>query len=425
MGLTLKEMISSFTKCIDLYNYLLKNHHRRTAIAAYRIGMAMNLEAESLSNLVIAASLHDIGALTVTERDQLVKMDVENPYPHCSLGCYMLESFQPFLKISRIVYYHHWSYEDHADYIPEYGEVPIESYILHVADRTDILMHHEQSILAQKETIIQTIRSYRGTLFHPEVVDCYSEIAQKDSFWLDIENLDIETVLDMAISSDFEVEMTLDRMEEFAFTLSKMIDSRSQFALSHSYAVSRMAYAISELMGYTEEKCRKMRIAGLLHDMGKIAIPTELIEKKGELLLTERSDLRAHAYFTSLILHHIEGLGEIVEWASGHHENHDGTGYPMNLNENKISDEMDVIAYADIYTAFSENRPYRLGMKADEILNILTKDFKVKHGTKVLLVIEQNLEQIDAVCKRAVEEGIEQYKKYAMIAKKNQCRPSK
>lgn len=43
---------------------------------------------------------------------------------------------------------------------------------------------------------------------------------------------------------------------------------------------------------------------------------------------------------------------------------------------------MDVIAYADIYTAFSENRPYRLGMKADEILNILSKDFKVKHGTK-------------------------------------------
>ena len=100
-----------------------------------------------------------------------------------------------------------------------------------------------------------------------------------------------------------------------------------------------------------------------------MAIPTELIEKKGELLLSERADLRAHAYFTSLILHHIEGLGEIVEWASGHHENHDGSGYPMNLEDGKITQEMDVIAYADIYTAFSENRPYREGLKADEILN--------------------------------------------------------
>ena len=223
--------------------------------------------------------------------------------------------------------------------------------------------------MAQKESIIQTIKSYRGTLFHPDVVDCFSEVAQKDSFWLDIENLDMEEVLEKGISKGYEVEMTLDNMEAFAFTLSKMIDSRSQFALSHSYAVSRMSYAISELMGYTEEKCRKMRIAGLLHDMGKIAIPTELIEKKGELLLSERADLRAHAYFTSLILHHIEGLGEIVEWASGHHENHDGSGYPMNLEDGKITQEMDVIAYADIYTAFSENRPYREGLKADEISN--------------------------------------------------------
>ena len=369
MGLTLKEMIASFTKCIDLYNYLLKNHHRRTAIAAYRIGMAMNLDEEALSNLVLAASLHDIGALTVTERDQLVRMDVEDPYPHCSLGCYMLESFEPFFKISRIVYYHHWHYEENNNFVPKYGEVPLESYILHVADRTDILTHHEQSVLAQKESIIQTIKSYRGTLFHPDVVDCFSVVAQKDSFWLDIENLDMEEVLEKGISKGYEVEMTLDKMEAFAFTLSKMIDSRSQFALSHSYAVSRMSYAISELMGYTEEKCRKMRIAGLLHDMGKIAIPTELIEKKGELLLSERADLRAHAYFTSLILHHIEGLGEIVEWASGHHENHDGSGYPMNLEDGKITQEMDVIAYADIYTAFSENRPYRDGLKADEISN--------------------------------------------------------
>lgn len=67
---------------------------------------------------------------------------------------------------------------------------------------------------------------------------------------------------------------------------------------------------ISELMGYTEEKCRKMRIAGLLHDMGKIAIPTELIEKKGELLL-QKDQIYAHMpTSTSLILHHIGRFGE-------------------------------------------------------------------------------------------------------------------
>ena len=79
----------------------------------------------------------------------------------------------------------------------------MESYILHVADRTDILTHHEQSVLAQKESIIQTIKSYRGTLFHPDVVDCFSVVAQKDSFWLDIENLDMEEVLEKGKLDEF------------------------------------------------------------------------------------------------------------------------------------------------------------------------------------------------------------------------------
>ena len=69
------------------------------------------MNEENLSNLVITAALHDIGALTVNERDELVKMDVENPQPHASLGSYMLDSFEPFHRISEILFYHHWRYD--------------------------------------------------------------------------------------------------------------------------------------------------------------------------------------------------------------------------------------------------------------------------------------------------------------------------
>ena len=103
MATTLKSLIMSFTKSVDLYNFLLKNHHRRTAITAYQMGKAYGLNEEKLSDLVIAAALHDIGALTVSERDELIKMDVENPQPHASLGSYMLDSFEPFHKISKIL----------------------------------------------------------------------------------------------------------------------------------------------------------------------------------------------------------------------------------------------------------------------------------------------------------------------------------
>ena len=410
--ITLKDLITSFTKSIDVYNYLLKNHHRRTATAAYHIGREFGLDKEALSNLVIAAALHDIGALTVAERDQLIQMDVKNPFPHSSLGSYMLGSFELFHEVSRIIYYHHWKYENDWAWTPMMGEVPIEAYILHVADRTDILIHPNQPILIQKAAVTEYIRQNSGTIFHPMVVEAFQKVAERDSFWLDIDNLNLEDILDLSIAKQYEITMTIDLLEQFAFTLSKIIDSRSEFTVSHSYGVSQVAYAIAEKMGYPPEKCRKIRIAGLLHDIGKIAIPMEMIEKQGNLTEAERTGMRTHAYFTSLILNHAAGLEEIVDWAAGHHENHDGSGYPKNLTADKITEEMDIIAYADIYTALSENRPYRNGLNQEKLLKILQDEFITKHGEKVYNEIRDHQAYVDSVCKQAVQEGIDQFRTY-------------
>ena len=359
MATTLKSLIMSFTKSVDLYNYLLKNHHRRTAITSYHIGKAYGLNEEKLSDLVIAAALHDIGALTVSERDELVKMDVDNPQPHARLGSYMLDSFEPFHKISKILFYHHWRYDQDALFIEEKGEVPIESYILHVADRIDILTNPAIPALFQKNTIIEKIKLYSGTLFHPDVIKNFEKVAQRDVFWLDMDNLSMETLLGEAISDSLKIEMNMDLLEQFAYTISKIIDCRSKFTISHSFGVSAVAYEIAELMECSEEKTREIRVAGLFHDIGKIAISNELIEKNGKLSADERTNVQTHAYFTDLILKDIEGINEIAVWASHHHENHDGSGYPENLTEKNISEEIDILSYADIYTALSEDRPYR------------------------------------------------------------------
>lgn len=408
MNTTLKGLIISFTKSVDLYNYLLKNHHRRTAIVAYSIGKEMGLTKKELSDLVIAASLHDIGALTVKERDELIHMDVENPMPHARIGYYMLESFELFGNISRIVYYHHWSYENDQNWIREVGKVPIQSYIIHVADRIEILIDAGQPILLQKNKIIETIDSYKDTLFHPEVVEAFERVSKKDKFWLDIDNMELNTLLEEAISDSFAVELTLEMIEEFAFTISKIIDTRSEFTISHSFGVSEVAYKIAELLGYDEVKKRKIRVAGLLHDIGKIAIPTSIIEKKGSLDVDERIEVQTHAYYSFLILSNIKGLDEICEWACNHHENHDGSGYPMNLFEG-LTEEMDVIAYADIYTALSEDRPYRASLSTEKILEILGSEFTEKHGKHVYEVIREHVEEIDRGCKDAIRDGENRY----------------
>jgi len=417
MNTTLKGLIMSFTKSVDLYNYLLKNHHRRTAIVAYSIGKEMDLTKKELSDLVIAAALHDIGALTVKERDDLIQMDVINPMPHARIGSYMLESFELFSKISRIIYYHHWSYEKDREWVREVGEVPIQSYIIHVADRIEILIDANRPILLQKNKITETIHSYKDTLFHPKVVEAFDCASAHDKFWLDIDNLEMSALLEEAISDSYAVELTLEMLEEFAFTISKIIDTRSEFTISHSFGVSEVAYKMAELLEFDEVRKRKIRVAGLLHDIGKIAIPPSIIEKKGSLDADERIEVQTHAYYSFLILQNMEGLGEIVKWACNHHENHDGSGYPMNLSEG-LTEEMDIIAYADIFTALSENRPYRASLSTDKILEILGSDFIEKHGEHVYEVIREHVEEIDRACKDAIRDGENRYQLFEEFTEK-------
>lgn len=409
MKVKVKGMIMSFIKSVDLYNYLLKDHHRRTAVAAYAIGKEMNLSTEELSDLVIGASLHDIGAITVLDRDQIICMDVKDPYPHSRLGSYMLESFEPFFNISRIVYYHHWPYEKKDEYSKHMGKIPVQSFIIHIADRIEILISQDRSILSQKKEITETIKTYSGTLFDPEIVNVFERISTDDSFWKDIDEMDIDDLLGEVILKDLEENIELELVEQFAFTISKIIDTRSKFTISHSFGVSAVAFMLGELLGYPEEEKRYLRIAGLLHDIGKIAIPTELIEKKGRLEPNEISKVQSHVYYTNLILKEIEGMEDICKWASNHHENRDGRGYPKKISSGLFTREMDIIAYADIYTALSENRPYRAGLSLDIILKILKEQFQIKHGKEVYEAIKENIYDIDRICKTAIKSGEERY----------------
>ncbi len=415
---TLKDIVYSFIQSIDLFNFLLKNHHRRVAVIAGYIGKVYGLSDEEMSRLVLSAALHDIGALSVEERDQLVHIDIENPHPHAKLGSYMLDSFEPFKELSKVIFYHHWSYMDHDKYIEDIGVVPIESYIIHLADRIDILIDQNRPILDQVDQIVNEILVRKNTLFHPIICDVFSKISLDKNFWLAIDNKSMHDILTEVSHSSLNLDLNLNLLEDFAFTVSKIIDCRSKFTVSHSFGVSAAAYEIAVCSGKDEEICRKLRVAGLLHDIGKLGVDVALIEKNGPLSNEERTHVESHAHFTRVILGETSGFSDIVNWASHHHENHMGVGYPDRYQDGDITEEMDILAYADILTALLEDRPYRGGMSIEKAMRILNEEFKEKHGAKILSVIEKNRESIYGTCKEAIRDGETRYDIYQMLATK-------
>ena len=417
MKTTLKDVIISFVQSIDLYNYLLKDHHRRTAIITWHLSKALGLDDEAISSAVLTAAVHDIGALSVDEKNQLIVMDVADPHPHARLGAYMVGSFDPFSHISQIMFYHHWPYEFNDRFIDDIGPVPLESYVLHVADRIDILINRDLPMIHQKDEITERICSLKGSLFHPDVVDAFKKVAINNNFWLDIDRLSMDELLSHTVC-EMTIDINLDILEQLAFTFSKIIDYRSKFTAAHSFGVSEVAYKIASIMDYSEEKCRKLRVAGLLHDIGKIGVSYDLIERHGSLTNREKEQVQAHAYYTDLILRNIESLEDISQWASHHHESHDGSGYPHKYTESEITEEMDILAYADIFTALVEDRPYRQGLSINRVLSILRGSFIKKHGATILAVIENNAQPLQQTCRLAINDGLSRYNIFLSLSDK-------
>jgi hypothetical protein len=114
-----------------------------------------------------------------------------------------------------------------------------------------------------------------------------------------------------------------------------------------------------------------MRIAGLLHDLGKLTVPNSILEKPGPLAPEEQLIIRQHTYFTFMILNQLENFRQVAEWAAWHHETLDGKGYPFKLNEPDISLGARIMAVADIFVALAENRPYRKKLPETTVKKIM------------------------------------------------------
>ena len=407
--LSLKELAVPVIKAIDSCNYLLKSHHRRTAVIAYHIGKKMNLEHDQLFTLVISAAIHDIGALSVQERDLLIREDVQNPRPHCEMGFKMLSSFPPFAGVAQVIKHHHVRYAASLN-MPE-GEVPLESHILHLADRVDIIVNPEVFVLKQKAAVVDRIRENVGTVFHPQVFEAFTAAAVPDIFWIEINNLVLDQLF-RRVDSSLNFTLSLDNILEFALTISRIIDFRSHFTASHSYTVANLAHEIGKIFGFSPERCLKLKISGYLHDIGKIGVDHGLIEKNGPLTDDEFDLVKLHTYYTGQILSTLsmsEWFNEIVTWAQNHHEKIDGSGYPYSLHDENLDTGCKILAFSDVISALMEDRPYRKSLSIDTAFEIIRDKLAAKISPTMFEVIAQHRQVINDIVEQSHKNVLKEY----------------
>ncbi|GAB6100719.1 HD domain-containing protein [Halanaerocella petrolearia] len=396
LEISLFDMVICLSDALDLVNPVITGHHKRVAYIAASIAREMDLSREEIKDILIAGALHDVGTLALDrEIDDLffdfsTFHDVGN---HAEIGYKLLNQFIPFRDVSKIIRYHH----THWNRSKLKSKYPLGSHILHLADRIDVLIDLDSEILAQSEEIKREVKEQEGTVFNPEVVTAFFDLAKRESFWFNIISDKIDQTLEDR-ATGLAVDLDLELLLQLARVFGQIIDFRSPFTATHSSGVAASAETLSKLVGVSKSNSIMLRVAGYLHDLGKLAISSEVLNKEGKLTNNEFNIVKKHAFYTYRILSRVEGLDEVKQWAAFHHERLNGTGYPFCLTAEQLSLESRIMAVADVFTAITEDRPYRKGMnqrKATKVLVELVENSALdKEIVDVLLINYQEIDRI-------------------------------
>ena len=161
---------------------------------------------------------------------------------------------------------------------------------------------------------------------------------------------------------------------ETAIALSKTIEAKDRYTSGHSQRVTVYAVEMGESLNFDEERIETLRLGALLHDIGKVAVPDDVLLKPGALTDDEFVTMKRHPMAGDRILSAIPGLRDMADIARSHHEKWDGTGYPLGVAGDSIPLEGRIVAIADAYDALITKRSYKPAMEIEKALNIIEAD---------------------------------------------------
>lgn len=380
MQVDLWQLVYTLSDALDLVGIDDRYHGKRVAVMAAGIGDELGWDRSATEMLFLGGLLHDSGVSSTRVHKQLVtELDWTGVNEHCERGEELLSSFSPLAHLAPLVRYHHTHWDDLIS-IDLAQQTKQFSNLIYLADRIDTLAikHYGQDLLLTRNQIRTTIGRYRDTFFAPDLVEAFYSVSVKEAFWLNLEpnHIKISTRSWMPKPSMRELESK--DIQQLARIFASIVDAKSPFTAEHSTGVAQLSRLLAESALLPQNTCNQLLIAGMLHDIGKLMIPDEILEKPDKLDASESAVVRQHSFETYQILKQIRGFEKISGWAAYHHEALNGRGYPFHLREDELDFESRIVAASDVFQALAQKRPYRPSISAKKILRKMK--YRVKSG---------------------------------------------
>lgn len=246
---------------------------------------------------------------------------------------------------------------------------------------TDIPLGARIALLAQvvdifhsvrgKEAALQVVQNRSGSWFDPDLCVLFEKLSSSTGFWEELVLDDLPEQLWSLEPAAQYVPVDEDYLDDISVAFGQVIDAKSPYTAGHSQRVGKIADKIAEKLGLEGDRRRMLRRAATLHDIGKLAVSSAILDKPGKLDADEWKIMQSHAAYTTNILGRIGAMADMAMIAGSHHERLDGKGYPLGLDERSIAMESRIITVADIYDALTAERPYRTAMSREKAMDIL------------------------------------------------------
>lgn len=347
-------------RTLDSMDDRLAGHGEKVAYIMYKLLKCHGgYSDEEILRLTTLAVFHDIGVYKVEERDHIVDIELQIPMNHSVYGYLFIKYFSPLSDLADIVLGHHLYPKDFSDSAEV--KIPKEALILNLADSIAVLQLHFNRI----DPMWILNRS------SDELLEEHKELFKKacDEYDL-LEKIEDDTYLRELYEFLEKRELSREEIISYIRMLNYTIDFRSEATLLHTITVEEISWQISKMMGLDDDQCTLIKIASMLHDIGKLSIPVNILEKQGRLTQEEFEVIKSHAIVGYNILSNM-GIDDIRDVATLHHEKLNGTGYPFGLKANQISKKARIVAVADVLSALIGKRSYKDGFSKDKVLSIL------------------------------------------------------
>ncbi|MCK4886509.1 MAG: HD domain-containing protein [Planctomycetes bacterium] len=401
----LHRLLLSLSQTLDFVHHSVVDHQQRTTYIAVSIAKQLGVSKPDMADLFFAAILHDIGLIGVENRISGIHKGVfGNPMWHCETGYNLLKNLPLFTKASKVVRFHHLPWENGKGTEYKNMNVPFLSHILVLADSIERMIDRNVNILDQSEFIVEQVDLLRGEKYHPDCVNAFHEICNIESFWLDCVSNQIYNIIVTQIAWPTLI-LDEEAIAPIARIFANVIDATSKWTATHSSGVATAAVELSDRLHFSDREKFLMRSAGYFHDIGKLTIPTSILDKPDKLSTQERHVLNSHTYYTFNFLNTIGGLPQVTEWAAFHHERLDGNGYPFHHNGKVLTLGSRIMAVADVFAALTEDRPYHKKMDRNKALSIINK-LAGSSGLDydVVKVLEKDYDNICDIVKQSRQE---------------------